>query len=148
MVRDRGECPVQRWYVLSFAMTNVHCLLAAFPSILQAAEDERLIVANPVRNVPAPKQDVDPDELLGQGKRRALTPEEAGQLLACFPPVWWDHVVTLLGTGVRFGELGGLRRHRVLLDRHPQYSRSSPPATRQGGSAAASRANQEPGRHP
>jgi integrase len=62
---------------------------------------------------------VDPDELLGQGKRRALTPKEAGQLLARFPPVWWDHVVTLLGTGLRFGELGGLRRHRVLLDRKP-----------------------------
>jgi integrase len=87
--------------------------------ILQAAEDERLIVANPVRKVPAPKHEVDPDELLGQGKRRALTPEEAGQLLARFPSVWWDHVVTLLGTGLRFGELGGLRRHRVLLDRQP-----------------------------
>jgi integrase len=87
--------------------------------ILQAAEDERLIVANPVRKVPAPRQDVDPDELLGQGKRRALTPEEAGQLLACFPPTWWDHVITLLGTGLRFGELGGLRRRRVLLDRQP-----------------------------
>jgi integrase len=87
--------------------------------ILQAAEDERLIVGNPVRKVPAPKLEVDPDELLGQSKRRALTPEEAGQLLARFPPVWWDHVVTLLGTGLRFGELGGLCRRRVLLDRTP-----------------------------
>ena len=87
--------------------------------ILQAAEDERLIVANPVGKVPAPKLEVDPDELLGQGKRRALTPEEAGQLLARIPPIWWDHIVTLLGTGLRFGELGGLRRRRVLLDRDP-----------------------------
>jgi integrase len=87
--------------------------------ILQAAEDERLIVANPVGKVPAPKPEVDPDELLGLGKRRALTPEEAGQLLARFPPIWWDHIVTLLGTGLRFGELGGLRRRRVLLDREP-----------------------------
>jgi integrase len=87
--------------------------------ILQAAEDERLIVANPIRKVSAPKLEVDPDELLGQGKRRALTPEEAGQLLARFPPVWRDHVLTLLGTGLRFGELGGLRRRRVLLDRTP-----------------------------
>jgi hypothetical protein len=87
--------------------------------ILQAAEDERLIVANPVAKVPAPKPEVDPDELLGEGKRRALTPEEAGQLLARVPPIWWDHIVTLLGTGLRFGELGGLRRRRVLLDREP-----------------------------
>ena len=87
--------------------------------ILQAAEDERLIVANPVGKVPAPKPEVDPEELLGQGKRRALTPEEAGQFLGRMPPIWWDHVVTLLGTGLRFGELGGLRRRRVLLDRDP-----------------------------
>jgi integrase len=87
--------------------------------ILQAAEDERLIVANPVAKVPAPKVEVDPDELLGQGKRRALTPEEAGQLVARIPPIWWDHIITLLGTGLRFGELGGLRRRRVLLDREP-----------------------------
>jgi integrase len=87
--------------------------------ILQAAEDERLIVANPVGKVPAPKPEVDPEELLGQGKRRALTPEEAGQLLGRMPPIWWDHVVTLLGTGLRFGELGSLRQRRVLLDRDP-----------------------------
>ena len=87
--------------------------------ILQAAEDERLIVANPVRKVPAPKPEVDPEEVLGQARRRALTPEEAGRFLACFPAAWWDHVIALLGTGVRFGELGGLRRRRVLLDRTP-----------------------------
>jgi integrase len=87
--------------------------------ILQAAEDERLIVANPVRKVPAPKAEVDPDQMLGQGRRRSLTPEEAGELLARFPSAWWDHVIALLGTGVRFGELGGLRRHRVRLDATP-----------------------------
>ena len=87
--------------------------------ILQAAEDERLIVANPVRKVPAPKPEVDPDELLGQGKRRALTPEEAGQLLACFPPVWWDHVVTLLGTAYGSVSLAA-PPSRVLLDRRPR----------------------------
>jgi integrase len=47
------------------------------------------------------------------------TPEEAGQLLACFPLFWWDHVLSLLGTGLRFGELAGLRRRRVHLDRTP-----------------------------
>jgi integrase len=30
---------------------------------------------------------------------------------------WWDHVLCLLGTGLRFGELAGLRRRRVHLDR-------------------------------
>jgi integrase len=87
--------------------------------ILQATEDERLIVANPVRKVPAPKPEVDPDRVLGQTKRRSLTPEEAGHLLAQLPAPWWDHVIVLLGTGLRFGELGGLRRRRVHLDADP-----------------------------
>jgi len=33
------------------------------------------------------------------------------------PLFWWDHVLCLLGTGLRFGELAGLRRRRVHLDR-------------------------------
>jgi integrase len=41
------------------------------------------------------------------------------QLLARFPLFWWDHALTLLGTRLRFGELAGLRRRRVRLDRTP-----------------------------
>jgi integrase len=67
--------------------------------------------------VPAPKRRADPEKILRPAKRRALTPEEAGRLLACFPLFWWDHVIVLLGTGLRFGELAGLRRRRVHLDR-------------------------------
>jgi integrase len=59
----------------------------------------------------------DPDQLLGEAKRRAFTPEEAGRLLGCVPLFWWDHVLTFLGTGLRFGELAGLRCRRVHLDR-------------------------------
>jgi integrase len=85
--------------------------------ILQLAEDEGAIAANPLRKVPAPKRRADPEKLLGQATRRALTPEEAGRLLAGFPLFWWDHVIALLGTGLRFGELAGLCRRRVHLDR-------------------------------
>jgi integrase len=85
--------------------------------ILQLAEDEGAIAANPVRKVPAPKRRVDPDRVFADATRRALTPEEAGQLLARFPLFWWDHVLCLLGTGLRFGEFAGLRLRRVHLDR-------------------------------
>jgi integrase len=78
---------------------------------------EGAIDANPVRKVPPRKRRVDPEQVFGQAKRRALTPEEAGRLLACFPLFWWDRMTTLLGTGLRFGELAGLRRRRVHLDR-------------------------------
>ena len=85
--------------------------------ILQLAEDEGAITANPLRRVPPPKRRADPEMVLGQAKRRAYTPEEAGRLLACCPLFWWDHVLVLLGTGLRFGEFAGLRRRRLHLER-------------------------------
>jgi integrase len=84
--------------------------------ILQLAEDEGAIAANPVRKVPPPKRRVDPERAFADAKRRALTPDEAGRLLARFPLFWWDHVLCLIGTGLRFGEFAGLRSHRVHLD--------------------------------
>jgi integrase len=83
--------------------------------ILQAAEDDRRIEANPVRNVPAPKPPVDPAALLGRAKRRAYSPEEFGYLLAGTPPFYRDHFICLVGTGLRAGELLGLRAQRVDL---------------------------------
>jgi integrase len=85
--------------------------------ILQFAEDEGAIPANPMRKVHAPKPSVDPDALLGTAMPRVLTPHQAGVLLAAFPSFWWDHVVSLLGTGLRISELAGLRRRRVDLAR-------------------------------
>jgi hypothetical protein len=43
--------------------------------ILQLAEDEGAIAANPLRKMAAPKRHADPDELLGQATRRTLTPQ-------------------------------------------------------------------------
>jgi integrase len=83
--------------------------------ILQAAEDDRRIDANPVRKVPVPKPPVDADARLGRPKRRAYTPEEFGHLLAHTRPFYRDHFVTLVGTGMRPGELLGLRAARVDL---------------------------------
>jgi integrase len=96
--------------------TVAHCRSLAL-RIFQFAMDEGAIDANPVRKVPPLKRRVDPEQVFGGVKRRALTPEEAGRLLACFPLFWWDHILTLLGTGLRFGELAGLRRRRIHLDR-------------------------------
>jgi integrase len=96
--------------------TLAHCRSLAL-RIFQYAMDEGAIDANPVRKVPPLKRRVDPEQVFTEAKRRALAPEEAGRLLACFPLFWWDHVLTLLGTGLRFGELAGLRRRRVHLNR-------------------------------
>src|SRR5829696_7835145 len=92
--------------------------LAGARRIFHYTMDEGAIDANPVQEVPPLKRRVDPEQIFTEAKRRALTPEEAGRLLAGLLPLfWWDPIVTLLGTGLRFGELAGLRRRRVHLNR-------------------------------
>jgi integrase len=115
-----GPAEVRRWQAQLAAKVGRESLLACrsiLDRILQFAEDEGAIASNPVRKVLPPKRRADPEQLLGEAKRRAYTPEEAGRLLGRIPLSWWDHVLTFLGTGLRFGELAGLRCRRVHLDR-------------------------------
>jgi integrase len=117
-----GPADIRRWQTQLAAATG-HATVQQCRSLLlrifQYAMDEGALEANPVRKVAVPKRRADPEEVFGQARRRALTPKEAGQLLARFPLFWWDHALTLLGTGLRFGELAGLRRRRLHLDRSP-----------------------------
>jgi integrase len=109
---------VQQWQnalEATLAVETVMACRSVLYRILQAAEDDGIIATNPVRKVSAPRQPVDPDVVFGRIKRRTLTPEEAGQLLARFPRSWWDHFISLLGTGLRISELAGLRGFRVDL---------------------------------
>jgi integrase-like protein len=115
-----GPADIRRWQAQLAGSTGQATLMqcrSLVLRILQFAVDEGALEANPVRKVPSPRRRADPEQVLDQVKRRALTPEEAGRLLAQFPLFWWDHVLCLLGTGLRFGELAGLRRRRVHLDR-------------------------------
>src|SRR5215207_3248022 len=115
-----GPADIRRWQAQLAAMVGRESLLACrsiLHRILQFAEDEGAIAGNPVSKVPPPKRRADPEQLLGEAKRRAYTAEEAGQLLGRMPLAWWDHVLAFLGTGLRCGELAGLRCRRVRLDR-------------------------------
>jgi integrase len=85
--------------------------------ILQAAEDERLIPANPVVKVPAPKRPVDPEVVFGRIESRVYTPKQLGQLLAFAAPEDRGVLLVLAGTGLRAGEPCGLRGARVDLGR-------------------------------
>jgi integrase len=85
--------------------------------ILQAAEDERLIPANPVAKVPPPKRPVDPEVIFGRVEPRIYTPKQVGQLLASAAPEDRGVLLVLIGTGLRAGELCGLRGARVDLGR-------------------------------
>jgi integrase len=85
--------------------------------ILQAAEDERLIPANPVGKVPPSKRPVDPEVIFGRVQPRVYTPKQLGQLLAHAQPDDRAVLLVLAGTGLRAGELCGLRAARVDLGR-------------------------------
>jgi integrase len=81
--------------------------------ILEAARRERLIPTNPVRDVEAPKPRINPERIFGHERRRTFTPEEFGRFLAACRPFYRDHFLAQVGTGLRSGELLGLRRRRV-----------------------------------
>jgi integrase len=87
--------------------------------VLEAARKEHLLAANPVREVEAPKPRLDPEQVFGHQRRRTLTFEEVGHLLAACRPFYRDHFVIQVGTGLRSGELLGLRRRRVF----PEFRR-------------------------
>jgi integrase len=82
--------------------------------ILEAARKERLIATNPVHEVEAPKPRLDPEQVFGHQRRRTLTAEEFGHLLAACRPFYRDHFLIQVGTGLRSGELLGLRHRRVF----------------------------------
>jgi len=85
--------------------------------ILQAATDNRLIPLNPVAKVRPPKRPVDPEVIFGRVRPRTYSPEEFGQFLAACPSFYRDHFLTQVATGLRSGELLGLRQRRVDLAR-------------------------------
>ena len=87
--------------------------------IMEAARKERLIATNPVCDVEAPKPRINPERIFGRERRRTLTPEEFGRFLAACRPFYRDHFIAQVGTGLRSGELLGLRRRRV----HPELGR-------------------------
>jgi integrase len=111
---------VQRWQN-ELEATKSHDVVMAcrwlLNSVMQAAVNERLIADNPVRSVPAPKRPVDPEVIFSGAKTRTFTAEEFGELLVGAPRYQRDHLLILVGTGLRAGEFCGMRARRVKLDR-------------------------------
>lgn len=103
--------------------------------ILQGAEDERLIPANPVGKVPPPKPPVDPEVIFGRVQPRVLTPKQVGQLLAYARVDDRAVLLVLAGTGLRAGELCGCVVHGSISG--VDAWRSPRSATTPAGSVAA-----------
>jgi integrase len=111
---------VQRWQDVLEATASYNLVMACrslLNRILQAAVDEQLMATNPVQRVRPPRHVIDPEAVFGRIQRRTYTPEEFGRFLAACPPFYRDHFLTQAGTGLRSGELLGLRARRVDLAR-------------------------------
>ena len=111
---------VQQWQNELAAKASYNLTMACrslLNRILQAATDNRLIPFNPVAKVRPPKRPVDPEVIFGRVRPRTYSPEEFGQFLAACPGFYRDHFLTQVATGLRSGELLGLRQSRVDLAR-------------------------------
>jgi integrase len=109
---------VQRWQDALEVKSSYNLVMACrslLNRILQAAVDEQLIASNPVQRVRPPRRQIDPEAVFGRARRRAYTPDEFGRLLAACLPFYRDHMIVQAGTGLRSGELLGLRARRVDL---------------------------------
>ena len=88
---------------------TVAAIFNLFRTIMQAATDAELIPANPCRRVKLP--------MVGDRSGTVLSPEQAARLVAAFPRQRGGTMCLLtLGTGLRWGELAGLRRADVDLN--------------------------------
>jgi len=76
---------------------------------LAAAADERLIARNPAERLPLPRVEVE--------EMRFLTPPDVATLAGSIDPRYRVWALTAAYSGLRFGELAGLRRGRVDLMR-------------------------------
>ena len=80
-------------------------------SAFQRAVDDELMVRNPAHGV-----------RVGRSERREmtfLTPGEFARLIGHVPAEWQPLIVTLVGTGLRFGEATALQAQDVHLDDNP-----------------------------
>ncbi|WDZ87229.1 tyrosine-type recombinase/integrase [Micromonospora cathayae] len=107
-VGDIRPLHVQRWVSelgkkrSAKTVANVHGVLN---SIMAGAVAQRLIRANPCAGTKLPRGMA--------AEMRFLTEPEAGRLLAALPEHYRPLYLTALGTGLRWGELAGLRAGRV-----------------------------------
>ena len=115
--------------------------------ILQAAEDERLIPANPVGKVRPPKRPVDPEVIFGRVQPRVYTPKQLGQLLASARPD--DRAVLLVLAGHRAASGGAVRAaQRTGRSRAPTPGGRDRPLRRRPLRSRLQATPQEHRRHP
>lgn len=107
---EEFDGPADQWWVTQMVadghsvktIRNCHGLLYV---VMEFAIKHKMIGLNPCQGTPMPE--ADPHEM------RFLTQPEGGRLVAAFDEEWRAVPITLLGTGLRWAELAGLKAGRV-----------------------------------
>ncbi len=86
---------------------TVRCVHGLLSTMLSDAVAEGLLLSNPCQFSRLPR--------IARYDARFLTPAEVERLVAVIDPIYRDFVITAVGTGMRWGELTGLKRQRVNL---------------------------------
>lgn len=86
---------------------TVHKTHALLSTILNDAVAEGLLLTNPCRFTRLPRG--------SKYEAVYLSPAEVERLVAAIDPAYRDLVIVAAGTGMRWGELAGLKRQRVDL---------------------------------
>jgi integrase len=109
-LRDITPLVVRRWVLelttVIGGKTVRHCH-ALLSTVVNDAIVEGLLLTNPCRGTRLPTVEESPAV--------ALTEEQLAALIDATPEHWQPLIITAAGTGLRWGELGGLKRSRVQL---------------------------------
>ena len=118
-----------------YAAETVHKAHALLGMILTAAVDSDLLTRSPARGVKLPR--------IERREMRFLTPEELSELLEAVPDRYRLLVKTAAYTGLRFGELAGLRPRRCRAAAEEDHGTPWPG---RGLRAPARRGTEDPGK--
>ena len=102
-LKKRGRVRKHKKYGQQLSDSMVHCIHTLLHGAMGAAEQFRLIPRNPVADVTAPKQKPPPKQILND--------EQLDTFMAAIQAddIWRDFFYTELTTGLRLGEICGLR---------------------------------------
>ena len=102
-LKERGCVRKHKKYGRQLSDSMVHCIHILLHGAMGAAEQLRLIPRNPVVEVTAPKRELPPKQILNDEQLERFMEEIKKDLL------WHDFFYTELTTGLRLGEICGLR---------------------------------------
>ena len=102
ILKARGRIHKHAQYGHQLSGSMVHSIHTMFHGAMKAAEESHIIAKNPTENIPVPKANPKPKQILNDDQLERFMEEIKNDA------VWHDFFYTELTTGLRLGELCGL----------------------------------------